>query len=112
MGQDSLILLLFKIVLIADLIALAAFTADYTRLAKWWRNPIGRTIVIKDLILGAALTPTALSLFWKFNRLTSRIAAWVDVALFALIAVVVAWRIVVFERIHRHEKDAGPGNGK
>ena len=110
MSQDQALLLLFKVVLVADLAALALFVADYTRLASWWSNPIGRTLVIKDLLLGAALTPSVLSLFWHFNRLTSRIAAWVDIALFAGIAIVMVWRTVVFERIHR-EKRNGDGEG-
>ena len=105
MRQDQWILLLFKIVLIADLVALAAFAADYTRLAKWYKNPIGRTLVIETLLLGAALTPSVLSLFFTFNRLTSHIAAWVDLALFAGIAGVMAWRTVVFERIHRDKQN-------
>lgn len=103
--MSHLLILLFKIVIIADLVTLAAFIGDYSRLARWWKDPVGRTIAIKDLLLGAALTPSALSLFFRFNRLTSQVAAWVDVALFAAIAVVMAWRIVVFERVHR-QKDA------
>ena len=106
MKQDDLLILLFKIVLVADLVTLAVFIADYTRLTRWgaWRNAIGRTILWKDVLLGAALAPSALSLFLHFNRLTSRIAGWVDVALFAAIAVAMVWRIAVFEKIHRNEE--------
>lgn len=105
MSQEDLLLLLFKIVLVADLVTLAAFIADYTWLTRWgaWRNPIGRTILWKDVLLGAALTPSVLSLFLKFNRLTSRIAGWVDLGLFAAIALVMVWRIFVWHRIHRNE---------
>ena len=56
MSQDQWLILLFKIVLIADMTAIAAFLGIYTKLAKWWRNPIGRTIAVKDILLGAALT--------------------------------------------------------
>ena len=107
MSQDSLIILLFKIVVVADLVAIAAFIADYSRLAAWYKNPIGRTLVIKDLLLGAAFIPSVLSFFFKFNRLTSHIAAWIDIALFAGIAAVMTWRTVVFERIHRDKAAAG-----
>ena len=106
MSQDDWILLLFKIVIVADLVTLVAFIAVYTRLAAWWANAIGRTIVIKDLLLGAALTPSVLSLFLKFNRLTSHIAAWVDIALFAGIAVVMVWRCLVWGKIHRNKAAA------
>lgn len=103
--MSHLLVLLFKVVIVADLVTLTVFVADYTRLARWWADPIGRTIVIKDLLLGAALTPSVLSLFFRFNRLTSQIAAWTDVALFAGIAGVMVWRTVVFERFHRAHRD-------
>lgn len=109
MSQDQAIVLALKVALIADLVTLAAFAAEYSWRARWWSNAIGRTLVIKDLLLGAALTPSILALFFRFTRLTSRIAAWVDVALFAAIAVVMLWRVVVFERIHREKAGAPPG---
>ena len=112
MSQDAWILLLFKIVIIADIAASLLFVADYTRLTRWgaWsrENPIGQTVIIKSLLLGAAFVPSALSLFLKFNRLTSHIAAWTDIALFAAIAGVLLWRIVVFERVHREKGPAPP----
>jgi hypothetical protein len=106
--QDELILLLLRIVLIADLAAILAFIADYSRLAPWQRNPIGRTIVIKDILLVVILVPTVLSLFFHFSRLTSHVAAWIDIGAFGLIVPVMLWRVVVFERIHR-EKQEPPG---
>ena len=112
MSQEQLLILLFKIVLVADLAALASFVILYTKLAPWWRNPIGRTIVIKDLLLGAAFTPTVLSLFLHFNRLTSQIAGWVDLALFAGIAGVMVWRDIVWYRIHHGKKTAGEPEGE
>ena len=112
MTQDALLLLLFKIVITADVAASLLFVADYTRLTRWgaWSraNPIGRTIVIKSLLLAMALVPSMLSLFFRFNRLTSHVAAWFDIAVFAGIAVVLAWRIAVFERVHRTKPGAAP----
>ena len=101
MSQDALIILLFKVVLVADLLSVFAFLVTYTALAKWWTHVIGRTIVIKDILLGAALTPSVLSLFFHFNRTTSLVAAWADIALFALIAVVMTWRCIIWVKIHR-----------
>ena len=112
MTQEQLIVLLFKIILVADLVSLAAFIIQYSLLAKWWANAIGRTIVIKDLLLGAALTPSVLSLFLHFNRLTSRIAGWVDVALFAGIAATMAYRMIVWQRVHRAGQLDGEPTGK
>lgn len=105
MSQEQLLVLLLKIVLVADVAALAVFVAVYTKLAPWWRSPIGRTLVIKDVLLVLAFTPTILSLFFRFSRLTSLAAAWVDVGLFALIAAVVAWRTVIWWRIHHGSAD-------
>ena len=107
MSQDALILLFFKIVVVADLLSVFAFLAIYTALAQWWKHVIGRAIAIKDILLGMAFIPSVLSFFFHFNRLTSRVAAWTDIGLFGLIAVVMAWRCVTWVKIHRKgERDA------
>ena len=107
MSQDQWLILLLKIVLVCGAVSVALFVAEYTWRAAWWRNPIGRTLVVKDILLILCLVPSILSLFLSFNRLTSHIAAWVDVGLFGLLTPAMLWRIVVFERVHR-EKDAAP----
>ena len=61
MSQDALIILFFKVVLVADLLSVFAFLV-------WWRHVTGRSIAIKDILLGLALLPSTLSLFFKFNR--------------------------------------------
>ena len=105
MSQDDLILLLFKIVTVSGFVSLAAWIGDYTRMAKWWKNAIGRTLVTKTALIAALLVPSALSLFFHFNRLTSHIAAWIDIALLGSVTPVMLWRIVVFRKISRE------GNG-
>lgn len=107
MSQDDLLLLLFKVTLVAGVLSVAAFVAVYSALTRGgaWRNEIGRTILVKDILLILMLLPSILSLFLKFNRLTSHIAAWLDVALFGLLTPVMVWRIRVWVRIHRR-KDA------
>lgn len=109
MTQDQVIILLLKITLISGVISIAAFVAVYWRLAPWWRNQIGRTLVVKDVLLILIMIPTILSLFFQFNRLTSHIAAWLDVVLFGLITPVMIWRAVVWVRIHRGKAGAGTG---
>ena|SRR5215475_13375350 len=104
MTQDELLILLFKVTLIAAAVSIGTFIATYSMWAPWWRNPIGRTIVIKDILLVLVLVPSILSLFFAFNRLTSHIAAWVDVALFGALTPVMLWRVVVFHRIHREKE--------
>lgn len=109
MSQDQLIILLFKIVLVCGAVSVALFVAEYTWRTKWgcWRNDIGRTLVWKDILLILCLLPSILSLFLHFNRLTSHIAAWVDVGLFGLLTPVMIWRTAVFERVHKQSGKTG-----
>jgi hypothetical protein len=99
--QDQWVIFWYKVVVIAGLLTIPAFVICYSRWAVWWRDPVGRTIVAKDLLLAFALIPVGLSLFLSFSRLTSRVAAWTDIALIGLISPVMIWRIVVFWRLHR-----------
>ncbi|HEY6278719.1 MAG TPA: hypothetical protein VIX86_20595 [Streptosporangiaceae bacterium] len=106
MTQDQLIILLFKIVIVTGFASICLFIAVYTYLAPWWRNEIGRTLVVKDVILALLLLPSVLSLFLDLNRFTSRVVAWVDVVLFAAMTPVMVWRTVVFARIRRRASGA------
>ena len=58
MNQDQLIVLCLKAAEVSGLVTITAFIACYSRWAKWHRNPIGRTIVIKDLLLIIAFIPS------------------------------------------------------
>lgn len=100
MSQDQAVLLLFKVMLIADVTAVVLFVAVYSYLSPWRRNPIGKTLVYLDILLALAVTPSLLSLFFHFSRLTSHVAAWVDVGLFALIALALLARIPLWVRLH------------
>lgn len=104
MTQAQWIILAFKVVEVASVVTIAAFIGVYTRYAKWWRNPIGRTIVIKDVALILVLIPSILSIFFQFNRLTSHIAAWFDVCAFGAIPVIMVLRIFVFRKIHQTKR--------
>jgi hypothetical protein len=101
MTQDDTLILAFKVVEVASVVTIAAFIAYYTKAAKWWANPIGRTIVLKDLALILVMLPSILSIFMKFNRFTSHVAGWFDVGAFALVPVIMVWRVIVFRKIHR-----------
>jgi hypothetical protein len=107
MSQDQWIILLLRIIIISNIVSIIIFVGQYWRLAPWWKNPIGRTIVIKDLLLILILIPSVLSLFFTFNRLTSHIAAWVDVVLLGALTPVMVWRTVVWQRIHREKQTNG-----
>lgn len=112
MTQDQAIILALKIVLIGGFVSLLAWIADYSRMAPWWDNPIGRTLVTKTALIAALLVPTTLSLFFNLNRLTSHLVAWVDVVLIGMVTPVMLWRIIVFRKIHRGGVGhGGPGDG-
>lgn len=101
MSQDQWIILLLKVSCLSGFLSLTAWVVIYSFLAPWWRNPIGRTLVAKTALVALLLVPTALSLFLHFNRLTSHIAAWIDVGLIGLITPVMIWRSVVWVRLHK-----------
>lgn len=112
MSQDQWIVLAFKVAEVASVVTIGAFIACYSRWARWYKNPIGRTIVFKDIALILVLLPSILSIFFRFNRLTSHIAAWYDIGSFALVPVIMCWRIAVFGKIHRAGKLGQPPAGK
>lgn len=101
MSQQAWIVLAFKIGLIAGFASLTGWVVLYSVLAPWWRNPVGRTLVIKTLLIAGMFVPSILSLFFHLNRLDSWIAGWVDVALIGLVTPVMIWRSVVWVRLHR-----------
>ena len=104
MSEMQWIILLGKIVCIAALASLAGWVAIYTRLAKWWRNPIGRTLVTKTLLIAALLLPTTINLFFTLNPIG---VAWVDIALIGAITPVMIWRSVVWMRLGRDQGETG-----
>lgn len=107
MTQADWLILALKVACISGFCSLALWILVYSRLANWHRNPIGRTLVAKTALIAALLVPTTLSLFFQFNRLTSYIAGWVDVALIGLIAPVMIWRTAVWLRISKREPPRG-----
>lgn len=111
MTQDAAIILAFKVVEVASVVTIAVFVVCYSRWANWFRNPIGRTIVLKDIALILVLLPSILSIFFQFNRLTSHIAAWFDVGSLALVPAVMVWRTLVFWKIHQAGKAGKQGGG-
>lgn len=103
MTQADWLVLALKAALISGLASLVAWVAVYHVLTRggWRRNPIGRTLVVKSLLIAGLFIPTILSLFFHLNRFDSRIVGWSDVALIGAVAPVMAWRILVFTRLDR-----------
>lgn len=111
MTQEQLIVLLLKIGLIAGLVCIIAWIAVYSRLAKWWKGPLGRTLVIEASLIAGLFVPQILSLFFDLNRLDSRIAAWSDVVLIGLVGPVMAWRCLVWFRLDQAGRLGRTGHG-
>lgn len=111
MTQDQAIILAFKAVLVSIPVAVALWVAVYSYLSEWWKNPIGKTVVRFALVVALAIVPSLLSLFWGFNRTTSRVAAWIDVVLFGQVAWSVLRRIPLWVRLHMDKTGRPVYNG-
>jgi hypothetical protein len=79
-------LLAFKIGVLLGIISMLLWIAVYTRLEPWWKNRVGRTLVMLAIMITAQSGIFAASLFFNFNRLTSQVAAWIYIGIFYLIA--------------------------
>jgi hypothetical protein len=98
------ITLALKIVLVSGFVSLVTWVAVYTRLAAWWRNPVGRTLVAKTLLIAGMFVPSILSLFFRLNRQDSLIAGWVDVVLIGAVTPVMLWRTAVWLHLNRTDR--------
>lgn len=106
-GQEQVIVLLLKVFLISGFAANVLFISTYSKIAKWWRNPVGRSLVIESGLIALLLVPTALSLFLSLSRTTSDVAGWADVVLIGAITPVMTWRSIVWLRMYRAGHGAG-----
>ena len=92
------LIIVFKAGLISGFVSLVGWVAVYTRLAKGWHDEIGRTLVVKTLLIAALMVPSALSLFLHLSRMDSLVAGWIDAGLIWLITPVMLWRTAVWIR--------------
>ena len=101
MTQEQWIVLLLKVFCITGFSSLTGWVIQYSRYTAAWRNPIGRTLMAKSLIIATLLVPTTLSLFFHLNRGDSLIVAWIDTALIGMITPVMAWRMIVWRKVRK-----------
>lgn len=97
----TLITLALKIVLISGFCSLITWVAVYTRMAAWWRNPVGRTLVTKTLLIAAMFVPSILGLFFHLSLADSYLVGWVDVGLIGAVTPVMCWRTIVWIKLGR-----------
>lgn len=107
MNEASLVILLFKIAVCFATGTTLLFIAEYTKFAPWWKEPVGQTIVWKDIALLQAFGITIVSLFFGLSKQTSYIAGFVDAAIIFEIGCVMAWRCWVWYKIHRGKRKNG-----
>jgi hypothetical protein len=105
--NDPLITLLLRIGTVSAFCSIVAWVIIYTILAPWWRDPIGRALVIKSILIAALLIPTTLALFFHSTPMDSRAAAWVYVGLVGAITPAMIWRSVVWIKASRRDMAAG-----
>jgi hypothetical protein len=86
------------------------FIVQYSLLAKWWKNAVGRTIVLLDVCLLAALVP---SIFLMIDPdearryFTTHVDDYVGTAIVVVVFGVVLTRIWMWERIRRRRHHNG-----
>jgi len=95
--QAQYLVFTFKAVIILSLVSAITFVAQYTYYAPWWRDHIGQRIVYETIGIVLLLIPSALSLFFHLNRLTSEVVAWYDCSMLGVVAGIIIWGIVVWK---------------
>jgi hypothetical protein len=79
-------------------VSIIVWLIDYTLQARWWRNPVGLSIVLFSLLIAGLLVPFTLSLFFHLSRTTTRAVGWYDVVMIGLIPVAMVARVIVWRR--------------
>lgn len=94
-------------------LAVVLWVVQYSILARWWRNPIGITIVGLATCLLVIYIPSlmALALPAQFAGFASTTwYQWLAVIIVNATAVFMIARIVTWERLRRHRRDVFPQN--
>lgn len=97
-----------QVVLISGFCSLVMWVVVYTLLAPWWRNPIGRTLVAKTVLIAALLVPTTIGLY--FPHINHVAWTWVDIVLIGLITPVMLWRTIVWLKLYKLRKIGNNGD--
>ena len=93
---------------ITDIILLYTFWVMFlmpvvaARFWQWWKNPVGIGFFSMDILLAAALLPSALRRMFGIP-VTSPAFQWFVIAVFSLIAPVGVWRLWQLYKIQRKD---------
>ncbi|MBS2962586.1 hypothetical protein KGA66_05975 [Actinocrinis puniceicyclus] len=80
--------------------AALVYIAGYTAMARWWRTPVGRSMVSLAVAIALALLPAVLH-YAAGLALTRRWFRWYDRGSLNAIGVILLWRLVVLWRVQR-----------
>lgn len=75
------------------------FVAIYSLLASWWKHSIGITIAMLDIVIAMTLLPSTLHLLFGFHVITNVHWSYFTLSVFALVPMIILWRIIIFWRI-------------
>ena len=81
----SLVVDVLKWACTSGAISAALFITQYTNYSPWRKDPIGRTVVYRDIATIFALTPLILSLWFHLSSSASQIVAWVYIVAISMI---------------------------
>lgn len=98
MRPDPVQLDLFRAALCVALAGSLMWVAEYS-LRRGWRNPVGRNLLAKTVIICCLLLISLLASLLHFSRGGLEVLFWCDLALIAAIGPVMAWRMAVFRRV-------------
>ena len=96
--NGGLIVFCGKAALISGFCSIVTWIVVYSRLAAWWRNPVGRALVTAKLLVAALF---ALSILSSVFHLTGLFVEWLTVALIGAMTPVMLWRTAVWLRLDR-----------
>lgn len=95
----------FRVVIVADLIAIYLWAGIYTLLQPWWQSQVGRSLVFKDLALSVPFWILFINLFFGFSRFASKFSSALDMAALTTVAVVLLVRSDIW--VSEHAKESG-----
>jgi hypothetical protein len=82
----------------AAAISVILFVVQYTLSSPWWRDPVGRTVVLKDLAVLVLLLQICLLFLWP-HLLTMTGELVLDLGSLVGVTLVMLWRMAVWYRI-------------
>lgn len=105
--QLALLNALIKWSLLAMMLVLVAAIAQYTAYARWWKDPVGITIVLLEAFLLIEIVPQEYGQWFVHTVNGAIVIGYVTVGLAELVTLGLAWRMIVWRWIKRHPRRGG-----